>query len=320
MVSLTNGTNHSINFSTDMTFVAFLNELSFPVGEVNPDDAEAKVVTLAKTLQSLRRVQSSTVLHSSVSLASIPIGDTWLGQVMAERRSRDEWRLLRGFENRAPFRVDLGETFAMDSEYLYEDKSAEGLGLSHAVNTLSVSFASAPWTTSTIELRRIFLSDDGDCKEETIKVNHASTVDHITSHDDWLRRRPLESVSNGDDLWGLRGKLFPHLRFLPRTEAQIRTFKTGEVRFEAASRTLMDLEVAASRWNKVESPMPSWLTLTSAEAGQRSNLFYFSDLDGVERCFDWHARYTPGAGRVHFWCDRAKGLVVIGHIGEKVPD
>ncbi|WP_049735835.1 hypothetical protein [Rhizobium ecuadorense] len=304
-----------------MTFIAFLNELSFPQGQVDQNAAEASVVGLVKTLQALRRVQPSTALHSSVSLASIPIGaDNWLGQIMATGRNRDEWRFLRGFENRAPFRVGLGETFAMDSEYHFGNQPAEGLGLSHAVGTLSVSFANNPWIAPTVELRRIFLSDDGDCEGEMVEVSHASTADHIAAHDNWLRRMPLERVRDGDELWVRREEIFPHLRFLPRTEAYIRSFKAGEVRFTAAGRTLMDLEVATSRWNTTQSPMPTWLTLTSAEAEQRSKKFNFDDLDGVERCFDWHARYTPGAGRIHFWCDRANGLLMIGHVGEKVPD
>jgi hypothetical protein len=26
----------------------------------------------------------------------------------------------------------------------------------------------------------------------------------------------------------------------------------------------------------------------------------FTDLDGKVRTFDWHARFTPGKGRLHF--------------------
>src|ERR1700743_1477595 len=125
-----------------MTFIAFLNELSFPAGAVDAEAAEAAILGLAKTLQSLRRIQSSAALHSSLTLASLPPGNGgWLGTVMAEGGSRDEWRFLRGFENRAPFRVDLGAAFGLEAEYHYGDALAEGLGLSHSVGTLGVSFA-----------------------------------------------------------------------------------------------------------------------------------------------------------------------------------
>jgi hypothetical protein len=304
-----------------MTFIAFLNELSFPTGAVNVEAAEAVVLGLAKTLQSLRRIQSSAALHSSVPLASIPLGDDrWLGTVMAKGGSRDEWRLLRGFENRAPFRVDLGEAFGLEAEYFHDDVLAEGLGLSHIVGTLGVSFANEPWLVPTMQLHRISLDEDGEFDKQVVHINHAATPAHIAGHDEWLRRTPAEQVRDGDELWARRAEIFPHLLFLSRTEAHLRGFKAGEIRLASARHALMDREIAAARWNTKDATMPTFLTKTTPEKEQRSKLFYFNDLSGVERCFDWHSRYTPGAGRVHFWCDRASGRLTIAHVGEKVPD
>lgn len=303
-----------------MTFIAFLNELSFPVGDVDAEAAEAAVLGLVKTLQSLRRIQSSAALHSSVPLASIPLGDKrWLGTVMAEGRSRDEWRFLRSFENRAPFRVNLGEAFGLESEYHHDDVLAEGLGLSHSVGTLGVSFANEPWLVPTVPLRRISLDENGGFDEQDVQVHHAATPTHVTGHEEWLRRMPSEQVRDGDELWARRAEIFPHLLFLPRTEAHLRAFKVGEICLASARHALMDLEIAAARWNTKDAAMPTFLTKTTPEKEQRSKLFYFNDLSGVERCFDWHSRYTPGAGRVHFWCDRSSGRLTIAHVGEKVP-
>ncbi len=304
-----------------MTFIAFLNELSFPAGTVDTEVAEAAVLGLAKTLQALRRIQSGAALHSSVPLTSIPLGEgRWLGTVMAEGRNRDEWRFLRGFENRAPFRVGLGTAFGLEAEYHYGNAPAEGLGLSHSVGSLGVSFANEPWLVPTVALLRISLDENGEFDEQDVEVHHAVTPDHVISHEDWLRRMPAEQVRDGDELWARRGEIFPHLLFLPRVEAHLRAFKAGEVRLASARHALMDLEIATARWASKEAAMPTFLTKTTPEKEQRSKLFYFNDLSGVERCFDWHSRYTPGAGRVHFWCDRSSGRLTIAHVGEKVPD
>jgi hypothetical protein len=304
-----------------MTFIAFLNELSFPRGAVAAEVAEATILRLAKTLQSLRRVQPSAALHSSIPLALIPLGnDRWLGTVMAKGSSRDEWRFLRGFENRAPFRVNLGEAFGLDAEYHHDGSVAEGLGLSHSLGTLSVSFAEEPWMVSAVSLHRISLNEDGELDEQFVEVHHASTPAHLVDHDEWLRRFPAEKARDGDELWARRAEIFPHLLFLPRTEAQLRAFKAGEVRLASARHALMDLEVATARWDTTAAAMPTFLTKTTPEKETRSKLFYFHDLSGVKRCFDWHSRYTPGAGRIHFWCDRSSGRLTIAHVGEKVPD
>ncbi|KFE34651.1 hypothetical protein [Thioclava atlantica] len=303
-----------------MTFIAFLNELSFPSGAVEEEAAEAAVLGLAKTLQSLRRIHSSAALHSSVPLASIPLGDEqWLGTVMAKGRSRDEWRLLRGFENRAPFRVELGEAFGLEAEYRHNDVLADGLGLSHTVGTLGVSFATEPWLVPTVPLHRISLDKDGECDEQIVRVHHAATPAHVSGHDEWLRRMPGEHVRDGEELWARRAEIFPHLLFLPRTEAHLRALKAGEIHLASAQHALMDLEIAAARWKIKDAAMPTFLTKTTPEGEQRSKLFYFDDLSGVQRCFDWHSRYTPGAGRIHFWCDRSSGRLTIAHVGEKVP-
>jgi hypothetical protein len=302
-----------------MTFIAFLNELSFPEGAVEAETAEAAVLGLVKTLQSLRQIHSSTALHSSVPLALIPLGDEqWLGTVMATSHRRDEWRFLRGFENRAPFRVDRGEAFGLEAEYRHNGMLADGLGLSHTVGTLCVSFPNEPWLVSTVSLYRVALDEDCECDEQFVEVRHAATPEHVTSHDEWLRQVPGEQVRNGEELWARRSEIFPHLQFLPRTEAHLRAFKVGDIRLASARKALMDLEIAAARWNKSDNAMPGFLTKTTPEGEQRSKLFCFDDLLGVERCFNWHSRYTPGAGRVHFWCDRSSGRLTIAHVGEKV--
>lgn len=304
-----------------MTFVAFLNELSYPDANLDEPALQQAIAGLVATLQALRKVQGSAALHSSVALANIPIGDDrWLGPYLSAGSLRDEWRYLRGFENRAPFRLGLGEAFGLDSEYQFEGERAEGLGLGHAVGTLAISFHAERWSGPLLSLDRIYLQADGEVDQDVVQVEHASTAAHITSHDDWLRRAPLGAMGDGNQLWETRQELFPHLWFLPRVEAQIRSLKAGEVRLSTAANALMDIEVAVSRWDTADGPLPPFLSHVSPEHQQRAEKFKFEDLDGVDRYFDLHSRFTPGAGRVHMWCDRAKQRAVIAHVGDKVPD
>jgi hypothetical protein len=303
-----------------MTFLVFLNELSCPVDAYDEAVAQGAVAGLVATLKALRKVQGTAALHSSVPLGQISLGkDAWLG-ALAEGPLRDEWRYLRGFDNRAPFRVDLGQAFGLESEYRYEDECAEGLGLSHALGTLSVSLAFARWNHSTLELQRIYMADDGEFSSEQVEICHACSAQHISALDEWLRRAPLAHVNDGDDLWHRRGELFPHLQFLAQVEGQVRGLRAGEVRLHSAAAGLMDLEVAVARWDYKDTPLPTFLTKVTPEHEQRRKKFQFKNLAGVVQSFDQHSRFTPGAGRIHLWCDRSNGTATIAHVGEKVPD
>jgi hypothetical protein len=303
-----------------MTFLAFLNELSCPADAYDEAAAQRGVVGLVATLKALRKVHGTAALHSSVPLGEVSLGkDAWLGS-LAEGPLRDEWRYLRGFDNRAPFRVGLGEAFGMESEYRYEGECAEGLGLSHALGTLGVSLDFDRWNHSRLELQRIYLNENDECYSEQVEICHACSAEHIGALEEWLRRAPLAHVNDGDDLWHRRSELFPHLQFLAQVKDQIRGLKAGEVRLHSAAAGLMDLEVAVSRWDYTNTPLPTFLTKVTPEHEQRRKKFQFKNLAGVVKSFDLHSRFTPGAGRIHLWCDRSDGTATIAHVGEKVPD
>lgn len=40
--------------------------------------------------------------------------------------------------------------------------------------------------------------------------------------------------------------------------------------------------------------------------------------DGQVRNCSWHSRFTPGAGRIHFYYDENKKIFYVGYIGEKI--
>lgn len=304
-----------------MTFVTFLNELSFPEGQVSEGDATTAVVGLVRTLKALKAIHSDTALHSSVRIADVPLGvEKWLGPVMSAGEARDDWRYIRAFQNRAPFTVGIGEAFGMETEYLYCGRAAEGLGLSHALGTLAVSFPYPDWMASSLDIQRLHLGVEEKIDEESVIVVHAADPEHITINRDWIVAAPLACVEDGRELWRRRSEIFPHLKFLPRVEDQLKAFKAGDVLLQSAGAALMDLEIAVAEWETSEQNSPPFRTKVTPEGETRSRLFEFKDLAGVDRSFDMHSRYTPGAGRIHFWCDRSDGTATIAHVGEKVPD
>lgn len=304
-----------------MTFVTFLNELSFPEGQVSDEEAIAAFVGLVRTFKVLKKIHSEIALHSSVPIADIPLGGgKWLGPVMSGGAARDDWRYIRGVQNRSPFTVGIGKAFGMETEYQHGGRTAEGLGLSHTLATLAVSFPFHGWLQPSLEIQRLHMNDKGQIGEESVLVIHAADPEHVAASEDWIKSAPLAGVTDGDDLWMRRKELFPHLKFLPRVKSQLSTFKSGDILLRSAGSALMELELAVADWKPAETRFPAFRTKVTPEGETRARLFEFKDLAGVERVFDLHSRYTPGAGRVHLWCDRADGTATIAHVGEKVPD
>ena len=202
-----------------MAFVTFLNELSFPSGQLNAHDAVAAVVGLVKTLRGLKAIHTDTALHSSVSLPDIPLGEgLWLGPVMSAGEARDEWRFIRSIQNRSPFTAGLANPVGGETEYQHGRVTSAGLGLSHALGTLSVSFPTDGWLHATINVQRLHLGATGMIDEETVSIVHAAVPEHIVTNEEWIRSAWIAEVADGDELWQRRAELFPHLKFLPDVE------------------------------------------------------------------------------------------------------
>jgi hypothetical protein len=302
-----------------MTFLAFLNELSYPTGRLSQGEARQAARTLIGLLKELRAERADLALHSSVSLGDVPLGeDLWLSSLRADGESVDEWRFLRGLENRAPFHIGLDRRIDGLVDYEFENRRALGLGLAYDFDALAVSFDSDPWRYVNVSVDRIELSDGGIFEREQVTARNASIRDHVEDHRAWVRLIPLIEPNDGNDLWESRGMRFPRLKFLPQVEAQIRSLKSGTPELFAVNRRLWEIQSAAGEWDVATDALPTFRSKTTPEHQNRRDMFNFADIDGQIRCFDLHVRYTPGAGRVHMWCDRTSSTVSIGYVGLKV--
>ena len=153
---------------------------------------------------------------------------------------------------------------------------------------------------------------------ETVDVRHLPALPDVDEHRTWIRESSLARAATGRQIWERRADLYPHLQFLPRTEAQLSDLDSRWV--VPVRRCLEKLEAAAATWDPATMAEPEWQTKVTPEGETRKRVCRFED-DGKLEIFHLHARFTPGAGRIHFRLVGEEGRLRVAHIGGKIrPD
>ncbi|MEU3894761.1 hypothetical protein [Streptomyces sp. NPDC045251] len=192
------------------------------------------------------------------------------------------------------------------------------------MDAIAVSLPVAPpWQAVSIPLVRGELAelDDGTLRlaHDTVEVRHLSAEPHVVKHRSWIRESRLHEVTAGRHIWERRADLYPHLDFLPRTQGQLTGL--GPHWVVPVRRCLERLEDAVAAWDPAAAPEPDWQTRVTPEAETRKRVCWFTDPDGEDHCYDLHARFTPGRGRIHFRLLPDQRAVRLAHIGGKIrPD
>ncbi len=198
---------------------------------------------------------------------------------------------------------------------------AEGLGLAWLLDGLAVGFDQQPWTTSEIELIEQTLGPDGMLVERQVCVRHASCEHHADYHASWLR--PSLDVADGAELWSRRSTLFPALVFCSRIESQLDALDRGHPLLTQIVDRLQRLDEYATRWQAGPFDRQALGIKVTPESeptlSQYRSEHTFLCPDGEHRMFSLHARLTPDAWRL-FFHPLQPGQLVIGHIGEKLPN
>ncbi len=305
-----------------MALLLFLNELSCSVERCRDDEIEAAMTGLIAVLRAVREQRMDAALVTAMKLFHIQLAlDYPLSKWASDNRNRDRVRYIRSFENRAPF--SAAGLIDPDGlvEYFYGEQRAEGLGYAHGLDGLALSFRLTDrWDTDAVPLHRRTLaeSDDGQLEvvNEPVTARHAATPGHVAVHETWLVKTKLVQVRTGSELWARRADLFPHMDFLARVQGDLASLSGGHLR--PVEQRLHELEQAMTNWDPSLAPTPVWRSKVTPEAEQRKALCHFIDTDGVSRLFDLHARFTPGAGRIHFRLDAAARRLVVAYIGKKL--
>ena len=283
-------------------------------------------VSLVRSIVSLR---SDVALASEANLGGIVITDSNLSiAALAAKsggRAKEQWRYVQQRRNIAPFSSapDLNLP-GLHEECLHREVVAIGLAVALASRQLAVSFAfDEQWSVAELELvvRQMVESPDDELRivDAVERIPHASHHDHVRLHSEVIANLSLPYPYSGLDLWADRVHRYPGLDFLEQVGDQLVGFGRDWRLLSAIDSRLLELSETCAEWRRSGATGPLvWRSKVTPESDRRKPLCIFVDSDGVQRCFDMHARYTPTAGRIHFVVDREIGKLRVAYIGTKL--
>ena len=307
--------------SRPLTLLLVLNDLSYRGAKARRDVLSDSLHGLVALLRKVRSHRTDVALVTEANFFDLELGESYTVREWAgDGRNRDALRYLMSMRQRAPFRDVAPAGLWRDIDYLYGQRRAEGLGTAYLAGGLAVSLRLADvWQAAWLTLIQRGLAEDDAGEilltEDDVHIRHASVPDHVAEHREWLCDSELDRIHSAAELWKAREDVFPHLRFLPRVVDDVAVLRSGWL--NPVKEQLAKLELAAAGWNTVLEATPQWRSKVTPESDSRKELCRFQDIDGLSYIFDWHARFTPGAGRLHFRIDRSEQRIVIAYIGEK---
>lgn len=200
---------------------------------------------------------------------------------------------------------------------------AIGLGAasSYRYDSLSVSLqADRSWDQPLVSVN-ILLLDEHGVLEESCEVRHLFRAAHLETHAEWLTMLQRRQVPNGQVLWLKRGELFPNLVFCEHVKGQIAHFSGKQPEFIQLQKRLFELEDYAARRSAGEFDADALPSKVTPESETRLRDFA-AELtracpDGEIRLFSWHARFTPGAWRLHFYPLEKSNEIIVGNVANQ---
>lgn len=309
----------------------FLNDLSCDTA-CDPAGADRAMTEFAHAVAAVVRAdRPGTKLVTREPLNGLQIAQGHpIGKWSGQPKNRDVWLRLLKMQSTSPFRTVYpeGEDF-LDVEYRHEGRAAEGLGAAHLMGGVGVSLpVDTCWDASMLSLEREQLLEEAGAAEGSeisdVEIRHASSRGHVDEHRQWIedratavRRRGLDVVRTGAELWEKRETFFPHLQFLPQAERDLR--ELAEAWVGPVRERLAELEEAVAAWDPATRPIaPQWRSYVRQEFESRRRLCWFTDLDGEVRLFEWHSEFLPKPGRMHFRLVPEQRTVRIAYVGRKL--
>jgi len=210
-------------------------------------------------------------------------------------------------------------------EFWYQTVQANGLGFAFQHEHLAISFMSrSDWNLSHLGLEIRDLDESGELITEHVEVFHASHSDHVLEHADWIKNRTHINIRNGSDIWNYKEELFPNLQFCDSVGEQIKKLLHGNLMLQPIMKRLNELENYCQNWHDSPFDPEKIASKVSLESEATLNKFgqqhTFLCPDGKQRKFSWHVRLTPGAWRVYFHPEKDVRQLIIGYIGDKLPN
>ena len=306
----------------------FLNELSIATPTKLKYEAKHKLDNLAILIKNFPAKVDS--IRTPENFASIDIGPdyrfiNWLSEF--DEKTQDLKTLILTKIGFAPYSEEILYLNNIDknqlTEFICQGDPCIGLGLASPImfNTLSVSLDDSKWSEEFLEVDAFLLNEE---VEENLLVNvrHSSRQNHLVLHTSWLKDRERPFVRSGKELWIKRNIVFPELIFCEIVSSQIKNLNQGNIEFRQIIDRLTELNQFCENWPVNSAFDPSqFLSYVTPESATRLKDFKkeltITRPDGIVELFSWHARYTPGAGRIHFTYDTSSRKLIIGSIANQ---
>lgn len=200
---------------------------------------------------------------------------------------------------------------------------ALGLHAAVCIDGLAISLQSSErWNVPIVSIEFALYNEKEDIEIESVDTRHASTVEHLQHHKDWILESQNEQIVDGGLLWEKRTTLYPNLDFCMSVMPQLSSLP--QVMLSQVSKRLRELDKLCEKWSTTGGAFgnldhPSKMSVESQSTMSAfGNLRQFECPDGEVRSFEWHSRATPGAWRIHFFPVNETTRCYVGYIGRKL--
>lgn len=207
--------------------------------------------------------------------------------------------------------------FQLGGQYFYNMLETNGgLACCDIWNTIAISFDSdLQWRNKDkISITKKVINENADIIEKIIQIKHASSDNHLQSHEDFfsaLKEETKQDITK-KNLWNKREKFFPNrIVFCPEVENQIK--KLDKTIFDSAISILIDVEKGCKEiTNYCDTPESQ--TVSQNPALKKQRMF---TINGQKKFFTNHIKSLPNKNRMYFLEEEDK--IYIGYIGKHLP-
>jgi hypothetical protein len=236
-----------------------------------------------------------------------------LASLIGQQNLAEEVRVIMAAANRAPpASLDQGIDVKVSGEFLWAAQmayQADGLILTIATG--------GNYRTPYFEATISYLNGLGEVEFHSASVENVFDEDSSRQHQaTWEQKGATLPDGGSQEIWRSRHTIFHSIRFLNRVEQDIARLGVDEL--EQVFSKLLLINRSASEWSSGKVNYPSWRSKITNESDSRRSLCDFLDDSNVTQNYESHARYTPGAGRIHFRCIDQVRIVEVAYIGEKL--
>lgn len=298
---------------------AYFNELSAN-GNIREDNLSSVISILVECIKALSEKQVSGInLDKKIGQYQLT-SDRWFLDVLDDKSVVDDDMKTLILDMMTTIENPMGDLEVEDfMQASCNGMECIGLGLAseEVNNTFSVSLSSTGWDENAYQLELLKLEDNeyGQVVIETSCKNVSSPM-QIESLESLFVQMP----SSGKELFLQLSELFPHLIFSSKAKTQIKRNHDRQA-IEQIYLKLQDVDGAAQKLDGGTLRKELFHYKVSPEHEQRGQLAEMDIRfdDGIVRHCEWHLRYTPGCGRIHFSADGGDGhTIYVGHVDGKL--